>query len=166
MAEKGLNTLELKHALLTQSQTRSCLTGVYARNELMKMENTPHLVIVNTDPSWKPGEHWILLYFPGNGICEFFDSLGKELTYYHPDIEQFITKFCSKYIRVVNSRIQPVKSSLCGHYCLYYAYARCGGLRIRDIVNSMPSPHWIECCIPILFDVPRIRSDCQCCCSN
>ena len=62
-------------------------------------------------------------------------------------------------MHAVHDRIQPKGTTLCGHYCLYYAYSRCEGMSVQKIVHTMPSPQWIKSCIPILFDIPDIISE-------
>ena len=108
----GLNTLQLTLALRKHAQTASQFVGVFARD-------------ANTDPSTKSGSHCILFYFANNGNVEYFDSLGKTLSHYHKDFLKFIKNNCNYYSSVVKNRIQPVNITLCGHYCLYYAYSRC-----------------------------------------
>ena len=33
------------------------------------------MFIINTDPSYLPGKHWVAVYV--DHMCEYFDSLGK-----------------------------------------------------------------------------------------
>ena len=161
----GLNTLQSTLALSKYPQTANQFIGVFARDELSLLINKfPALIIANTDPSTKSGTHWILFYFDKNGNVEYFDSLGKSLFHYHKDFLKFIKSNCNYYSRVVNKRIQPVNTTLCGHYCLYYAYSRCvEKINKEHIINNMPSKDWIKCCIPFLFELPEIISECQCC---
>ena len=70
------------------------------------------------------------------------------------------------HMHAVHDRIQPKNTALCGHYCLYYAYSRCEGMSVQKIVHTMLSPQWIKSCIPILFDIPDIFSEYQCCKKN
>ena len=120
----------------------------------------------HTDPSTKSGKHWILLYFDAQGHAEIFDSLGNDVASYHSSIKKFIQRHSTHYMHVVHDRIQPKGTALCGHYCLYYAYSRCEGMSAQKIVHTMPSPQWIKSCIPILFDIPDIISEYQCCKKN
>ena len=60
-------------------------------------------------------------------------------------------------------RLQPLDSSLCGHYCLYYNHCKCLGLSRSNIVNNMPSAQWIKCSVPMLFDITDILTKCQNC---
>ena len=63
-------------------------------------------------------------------------------------------------------RLQPLDSSLYGHYCLYYAYCKCLDLTANDIITKMPSTQWIKCSVPILFNITDILSECQNCKKN
>ena len=66
--------------------------------------------------------------------------------------------------KVVKNRTQPVNTTLCGHYCLYYAYSRCvEKINKEQIINNVPSANWIKCCIPLFFELPEIITECQCC---
>ena len=151
----GLNTLQLTLALSKYPQTANQFIGVFARDELP--------LLINKFPSTKSGTQ-ILFYFDKNENVEYFDSLGKRLSHYHKDILKFIKNNCNYYSRVVNKRIQPVNTTLCGHYCLHYAYSRCvEKINKEHIINNMPSKDWIKCCIPFLLELPEIILECQCC---
>ena len=101
------------------------------------------------------------------GTVEFFDSLGYDLDYYHNSIKKFVQKFSNKHVTILRCRLYvPINSSLCGHYCLYYAYCRCQGMTTKNIVNNFPTAQWIQCSIPLLFDINDIISECQCCEKN
>jgi len=52
--------------------------GVFSIDNL---PDDPHLLVCNTDPSYKPGRHWIAIYIE-DGRGEFFDSFG-----HRPNIE-------------------------------------------------------------------------------
>jgi len=49
--------------------------GVVAADRL---PNEPRLLVCNTDPSYRPGEHWIVIYVDDEGrYGEYFDSFGR-----------------------------------------------------------------------------------------
>ena len=160
----GLNSLQLTFALRKHAQTASQFVGVFARDELpLIIDKIPAIIIANTDPSTKSGSHWILFYFDNNGNAEYFDSLEKTLTHYHRDFLKFIKNNCNYYSRVAKKRIQPVNTTLCLHYCLYYAYSsRVEKINKEQIITNMPSADWIKCCIPC-FGITRNITECQCC---
>ena len=37
------------------------------------------------------------------------------------------------------------------------------GMTKKNIVNNFPTVQWIQCSIPLLFDINDIISECQCC---
>ena len=160
--DRGLNTWQLKHALSDNRITRKDFEGVYPSDHLKTFSRKPDLIVVNTHPSNKPGDHWLLFFNGGPGVIEMFDSLGRDPEHYGKDIQDFITRFAST-VKFINHRVQPVNSALCGLYCLYYAYFRCNGKSMNSIVSMMHSPEWIKCCVPILFEIPGLISECPSC---
>lgn len=130
-----MNTKQLFYALSHSKITRGKFDGVYARDTLDDIQSKPQLIICNTDPSTKKGKHWLLFYFDDD-VCEFFDSLGKDLKHYGVEFEQFVYRF-SKTCKYSRKRTQPPASSLCGVYCLFYAFWRCQGISMKRIVKAM-----------------------------
>lgn len=133
-----MNTKQLWNALSSNPCTKKYFDGIYSFDNLKDIKCKPKLIICNTDPSYKPGKHWVLFFFNDNYV-EFYDSLGKDITVYGGEFPNFIKNFVENYERS-NERTQPMHSSLCGQYCLYYAYCRCKGINMRDIITSMSSP--------------------------
>ena len=58
--------------------TKLSFRGVYANDEMkwMKSVSYPSSFVINLDPSYKPGSHWVAVYFDKNGVGEYFDSLA------------------------------------------------------------------------------------------
>lgn len=163
-SRRGLNSLQLWESLRNNIHTKDIFHGIYALDQLKGLEEVePRLIIVNTDPSYKPGKHWLLFHFNTDGkSVDFFDSLGKMPQDYPKEIKHFLQRWCES-IYCVPHRIQPVGSVLCGHYCLYYAYCKGLGESMDEILNHLPSPTWIRQCIPVLFQITDIKTDCQAC---
>ena len=109
---------------------RPTFRGVYSIDTLPT--NGRGLMVVNTDPSDRPGTHWIAIYVDSEGIRgEYFDSLGREP---HAIFRRYLQKNCEDWI--YNERqIQSVASRFCGHYCVYYCTLRCHGVDLRRIVS-------------------------------
>ena len=136
-----MNTKQLWTALTLNAQTNSCFDGIYSSDTLKEIKCKPELIICNTDPSHKPGKHWVLFYFEKNTV-DFYDSLGKDLSYYGDDFINFVKRFASEYNQCTQ-RTQPLNSSLCGAYCLYYAYGKSHSYTMDKIVNSMITPEHV-----------------------
>ena len=102
--------------------------GVYSSDTL---PNIPRLLVCNTDPSTKPGLHWIAIHVDANGRGEYFDSFGRR-----PDehFELYMNNNCSVW--TYNKRqLQSIISSFCGFYCCVYCKLRCRGHDMTKIVG-------------------------------
>jgi len=92
--------------------------GIFARDRLPSAlpPRRPLMLICNTDPHDKPGEHWIAMYFAQDSKGEYFDSYGEDppLTF-----KNYMNKYCTSWISS-DRQLQSVLSSFCGHYCVFY----------------------------------------------
>lgn len=148
---RPLTTVDLKAALSANEMTQDSFDGVFALDEIVHISKKPRLILVNTDPSWKRGQHWLVIFFSSRGKkAELFDSLGSENRKYPREIMQFIWRFASS-VKLSKKMVQPPETVLCGLYCLYYAACRCSKIRMVTIVENMPSAEWIKACIPLYF---------------
>ena len=94
----------------------------------------PRLLVCNTDPSDKPGRHWVCIHVE-DGRGEYFDSFGRRPTALY---ERYLNRHCSSW--TFNDRqLQSVVSKFCGHYCIYYCMLRSRGVDMRKIVSSFSS---------------------------
>ena len=132
-----MNTKQLWNALTLNPSTNSYFDGIFSIDTLNEIEEKPDLIICNTDPSYQPGEHWVLFFFDGNSV-DFYDSLGREITYYGSVFIDFIQNFAHNFKQCVR-RTQQIESDLCGHYCLYYAFVKSNGYSMEEIIDNMPS---------------------------
>lgn len=99
----------------------------------------PAAFIVNTDPSDEPGTHWIALFFPSHDVeSEYFDSFGRECT--NSRILNLLKKsnHQGRY-RWNRVRLQDTFSTVCGHYCNSFIFARLSGLSMGEYVSLFPS---------------------------
>ncbi len=90
--------------------------------------------VLNTDPSDKPGTHWVAIFIEGNS-AEYFDSYGLPPTI--PTIRKFLQKFGE--LQYNKRRIQGLLSSVCGHYCIYFLIQRWHGTSLEEILNKFSS---------------------------
>ncbi len=139
------------HALSTNRDTSPLFDGVFAVDTLQTRTTRPRLIVCNTDPSDRPGRHWLLFFWDGD-VVEMFDSLGRDVDAYDPRITTFLRHHASG-IRRTERRIQPPDTALCGHYCLYYAYLRCRGDMMPSIVEGVPSPSFVSSYVATVYDL-------------
>ena len=105
-----MKTIDVEESLLSDEMTRMIAGGVYAADRLPRtITHRPLLYIANTDPHFKPGRHWVVIYF-GEEHIEYFDPLGKQ-----PNIiiEDYLTLMGPNgYLRNVR-RVQAILLVLC-----------------------------------------------------
>lgn len=95
--------------------------GVFPSDRLPLHQTENVCYIFNTDPSTKPGEHWVA-YYQVDGHAEFFDSFGYPSMNY-PPIHEWLLQGPFTPIQQLAVRIQG-PSMLCGPYCLYFLNER------------------------------------------
>jgi len=109
--------------------------GVFACDRLPTRLNIrrPLLMVCNTDPHYKSGEHWIVLYIEDSSYGEYFDSFGRPPS----DIfRTFLDRQCARWI--FNERhLQSAISNFCGHYCIFYCLHRSRNKNINAIGNLL-----------------------------
>jgi Adenovirus endoprotease len=128
-----MNANEIKRIISRDKTLRNSFIGIYASDELnFKLNRKPACLIVNTDPSYLPGQHWICMYIDRNGRLDFFDSLG--LSSFAAHFKKFLT---SNSLRQFynNNRLQSSDSYVCGVYCLYFLYFRSRGFSMSSILK-------------------------------
>ncbi len=101
-----------------------------------KIRRKPRLYVVNTDPSWRSGTHWVAFYFPLRGPAEYFDSAGRGPERYNGRFRNILIANGPSYVYNTD-RLQGEMSTKCGAYCLFYAMWRCRGLSMEDILNKL-----------------------------
>ena len=91
-----MNTKQLWNALILNPVTNKYFDGIFSIDTLQDIKEKPTLIICNTDPSYKPGEHWILFFFYDKSV-DFFDSLGRDITFYGSEFIDFVKNFANEH---------------------------------------------------------------------
>lgn len=127
-----MNSINIKDTLNSNNLTKYKFKGVFACNKLPTHPVLkPSFYVANTDPSHKPGEHWVAFYFPKNKPAEYFCSAGQ---YPNKYFRLFLNKNCKTF--TYNSlRIQSETSILCGVYCCVFIYLRCKNISFKLILK-------------------------------
>lgn len=128
-----MNNFEITQILEKDYMTGPLFGGVYACNQLPLEVTYPGCYVMNTDPSYKPGEHWVAAYFCDDGQVEYFDSYGKSPT---GPIKHWLKRQAwdvhwSTYL------LQGPWTAVCGQYCTFYLLKRCRGWDFADIAGML-----------------------------
>ena len=133
-----MNGLEIEQILYSHLPSRGIFQGVYSCNNLPNIDpcSFPCGFIINTDENFKPGEHWVTVYFSSNSsIPEYFDSYG--LPPIKADFYQFLHKNSNNaFFRYSTHSIQSLNSTTCGHYAIYFLINRIENKSFQSIVSS------------------------------
>ena len=102
--------------------------GCFADDELknLSIQSFPAFLICNLDHSSQIGSHWICLRVDRKTV-EIFDPLG-----FNTELWPKLPFFLLNYLRnlsfqkqiLFSRHIQPIKSLLCGYYCIFYVLTR------------------------------------------
>jgi hypothetical protein len=123
-----MDTREIDRFVREDEMCRGIFQGVFSVDTLPKK---PRLLVCNTDPSYKPGTHWIAIFVDSNERGEYFDSFGRKPS---GVFEEYMNDNCIAWI--YNTRqLQSVASSYCGYYCCLFCMFRCRGFSLTRIVN-------------------------------
>ena len=82
-----------------------------------------------------PSIHWIPIYFKDQMKGEFCDSYGKHPIHYNKHFLDFMNRNAVEW-KHNKTQLQSAFSTVCGQYCIYFLYHRCGKRSISSIVNS------------------------------
>lgn len=123
----------LENIICTNRKKKKKNYGVFPSDHLPVNVLKPAFIIANTDPSYKPGTHWVAFYVPKKGPIEYFDSFGLQPR----------NKFFRKFINTNSTqsvwnkqRLQSDHTSVCGHYCCVYLHHRCSGRSMASFVKK------------------------------
>ena len=117
--------------------TRKIYLGTVPIDQLPKKIKYPSCLVINNQTSYKPGEHWLAIYFDKMKRAEFFDSFGNNPIYYN--LKSFLEKNAKSF--QFNKRIlQSNSSSHCGYYCILYLLFRARGYTLKNILKYFKTP--------------------------
>ena len=122
--------------------------GVFSSDTLpTSINKRPAIIICNTDPSDKIGEHWLCIYIDKNRHGEFFDSFGRKPG--RPFCE-FLNRHCINWT-YNDKQLQHALSSVCGYYCIFFSIYKSYGHNMYKIVCAFTDNPIINDCLVVRF---------------
>ena len=97
--------------------------GVYAKDTFLQASKQKKLYVVNTDPSWSPGEHWFVVDHTQEP-CVIFDSYGSK----SPTSSSMFWQGALGTAYYFNDTLQGATTNVCGDYCVSYVFLRASGV--------------------------------------
>ena len=128
---KGLSSVYL-NKLMKDLNSKSFI-GTYPINKIPKLSNYKKKIslIVNLDPSFKKGSHWVSI-FCINGQIIYFDSFGRKPN----KIIYNILLRSKKKIIYNKKKVQSVLSNFCGFYCIGFILSQERGFDLKKFLNT------------------------------
>jgi hypothetical protein len=99
-------------------------------------------MVVNTDPSDKPGAHWVAIYINADGVVDYFDSYGQAPQV--PAIAEWIERQSPPDVNVNSQTLQSLVSAACGQHCIHFLIVRCKGHPMHSIVAMLSDSPFIN----------------------
>lgn len=124
-----MNTAAVNKAL----QTSSIFKGTFPRNCIPTFKSKPYAVVVNTDSSSEPGEHWVAIVVLKNNWCEYFDPFGFPPC--HKQILSYLNKHSRRY-RYNCKTLQDANSKSCGKYCIAFIKHKQKSLSMKSFIKK------------------------------
>ena len=107
--------------------------GIYSVDNLPSVVRPPAFIVLNTDTHNLPGKHWMVIFIDEDLCGEVFDSLALP-------VSDFIIRFMNRHSRqwICNQvAYQPVTSTRCGVYVLYYVTQRLYYSSLKDFCRTL-----------------------------
>jgi len=119
-----MNATTLEHILHRVIKPPYKFLGVFARDDLQRLPYAPpgSCFVINTDPSWRNGEHWVGIYVPLHriaGTIIFFDSFALPVHLFHSSYFNVWMTRQAHRIETSPFAIQPNNSNACGPMVMF-----------------------------------------------
>ena len=134
-----MNNIQINKVLYTDNTTSKIFRGTYPIDKLPTRVNYPSCFVINNQPSYKNGEHWVAVYFTKDKKGIFFDSFGKSPTFYK--LDKFLRKNSNDLV-YNNKQIQTLFSEYCGYYCLLFLLFISKNNNLTNFVKLFKKPYY------------------------
>lgn len=130
-----METNLIDQILRKNSVTKKYYVGCRPSNFIPVCQRHPCSMVVNLEPSGRPGSHWVAIFAPKSTHVYYFDSLG--LSPPRGAISVYLRTF--KKITTNNQMIQPISSDHCGHYAISFIYFCSLGYSFESVMQMFHS---------------------------
>ena len=114
---EAMTTNSISNILRDDPFTKTNFIGVFPRDQLPSIKYYPVSFVINTDPSYKVGEHWLGFFFDRDKTCYFFDSFGNSPEYFN--LGKYTKRFANS-VEYNDDQIQGFFTNTCGHYVVFF----------------------------------------------
>ena len=134
-----MTTNSISNILRDDPFTKTNFIGVFPRDQLPSIKYYPVSFVINTDPSYKVGEHWLGFIFDRDKTCYFFDSFGNSPEYFN--LGKYTKRFANS-VEYNDDQIQGFFTNTCGHYVVFFILMINRGFSIKNKVACFNLKHF------------------------
>lgn len=126
-----MDTQSIYSKLKNNPITQNSFEDVYAADKLLLRQpcKKTKFIVVNLDPSWEGGSHWVAMMINNRKPCEYFDSYGKKPPY--SDFEHILNQ--EYYYNP--KQLQHNLTTSCGQWAMLYIWDRSRGCSFHQFLN-------------------------------
>ncbi len=114
----------------------------------------PQTFIVNSQPNYQRGMHWVVIHLPGRNAVDlddspyFFDPLGLPPSTYSKTFVRFLMKNLGRSKMYFHNalQVQQHDSLACGMYCLYFV------MHLKEARHSRVEKEQIICNMSVISE--------------
>ena len=147
MEKVPLYNVQLDHLATADAILKLYFYGTVACDRLQShpIKTEPPEYIVNTDPHYRGGRHWLALWTPSRDVCEVMDSYALPLeSYASTEPLQDWLKSQWKHVIYSEQSLQSIYSKSCGDYALFYLKDRARGQSMNEFLRRFLKHHYVN----------------------
>lgn len=108
--------------------------GTFPCDSIPNFKRRPVALIVNTDPHYEPGEHWVAIILKTNRKAVYFDPLGFPPLI--PSIQNYIAIHASSGFKYSSTTLQVPTGVACGYWCIAFIMHTSRGGSLVEFLHS------------------------------
>lgn len=147
MEKVTLNNVQLDILAESDPDLKPYFYGTIACDELPSKprRNLSQAYIVNTDPAYLPGRHWIVLWTDRGNVCKVMDSYTLPLDTYKTTqpLKDWLTHHWKHMVKNGQSLQSPYSQS-CGDHALFYLKDRAKGQSMQEFLNCFSKHDYVH----------------------
>ena len=147
MEKVPLNNVQLDHLATADAILKPYFYGTLAWDRLPSrpIKKEPRGYIVNTDPHYRGGRHWLALWTHSGNVCEVMDSYALPLESYETtEPLQDWLKSQWKYVIYNGQSLQSIYSKSCGDYAFFYLKDRAKGQSMNEFLRRFSKHDYVN----------------------
>jgi hypothetical protein len=122
----------IERILLSTKTGRKSFRGCFPSDRLPNPLKYPFGIIINEDPSFKQGSHWVAVFAKDAETVYYFDSFARKPI---ESIEKYLSNFA--HVSKNSQSFQSLIGQTCGQYCIFFIYYSSLGISYHNTLKIL-----------------------------